>query len=85
VCELGIFEYEVMPIVIKTALAFFQRFMAQTFQDFIDRKILQIYSDDFILNTITFEQHEKEAKRLFCRMIEVQIKCAKSKSKMVTT
>jgi hypothetical protein len=74
-----------MPMGIKTAPAFFQRFMVQTFQDFIDQKILQIYLDDIILNTITLEQHEKEAKRLFSRMKEVQIKCSKSKSKMVTT
>jgi hypothetical protein len=57
--------------------------MVPIFQDFIDRKILQIYLDDFILNTIALEQHEKEAKRLFSRMKEVQIKY--SESKMVTT
>jgi hypothetical protein len=85
VCKFGIFENVVMPMGIKTEPAFFQRFMVQTFQDFIDQKILQIYLDDFILNTITLEQHEIEAKRLFSRMKEVQIKCSKSKSQMVIT
>jgi hypothetical protein len=70
---------------IKTAPAFFQRIFVQTFQVFIDLKILQIYLDDFILNTMTLEQHEKEAKRLLSRMKEVEITCSKSKSKMVKT
>ena len=74
-----------MPMGIKTAPAFFQRFMVPTFQDFIDQKLLQLYLADFILNTITLEQHEIEAKRLFSRMKEVQMKCSKSKSKMVIT
>ena len=46
-----------MPMEIKTAPAWFQRFRVETFQDFIDRNVLQIYLDDFILNTIEIKQH----------------------------
>jgi hypothetical protein len=53
VCEFGIFEYNVMPMGIKTAPACFQRFIVETFNEFIDQKVLQIYLDDFIVNTRT--------------------------------
>jgi hypothetical protein len=42
-CDEKIIKYVVMPMGMQTAPAFFQRFMVQTFQDFIDQKILQIY------------------------------------------
>jgi hypothetical protein len=45
VCGYGIYEYVVMPMGIKTAPAWFQRFIVETFQDFIDRNVLQIYLD----------------------------------------
>ena len=42
VCEFGIYEY-LMPMGIKTSPAWFQRFIVESFQDFIDRDVLQIY------------------------------------------
>jgi hypothetical protein len=49
-----------MQMCIKTAPAWFQRFKLETLNDFIDRKILQIYLDDFILYTETIEKHEEK-------------------------
>ena len=84
VCEFGVYEYTVMPMGIKTAPAWFQRFIVETFQDFIDRNVLEIYLDDFILNTVELDEHQKEADKLFDKMEKCNIKCAWNKSKMVT-
>jgi hypothetical protein len=73
-----------MPMGIKTAPACFQRFIVETFNDFINRKVLQIYLDDFILNTETIEEHEEEGLKLFETMKQANIKCSKNKSEMVT-
>jgi hypothetical protein len=74
-----------MPMGIKTAPAWFQRFLVETFQDFIDRNVLQIYLDDFILNTVEIKQHQEEADKLFDCMEKNNIKCSVNKSKMITT
>jgi hypothetical protein len=84
VCEFGVYEYTVMPMGIKTASAWFQRFIVETFQDFIDRNVLEIYLDDFILNTVELDEHQQEADKLFDKMEKCNIKCAWNKSKMVT-
>ena len=68
VCEFGIFEYNVMPIRIKTAPACFQRFIVETFNEFIDQKVLQIYLDDFIVNTRTIEEYQDVCNRLLNKM-----------------
>ena len=56
----------------------------ETFNDFINRKVLQIYLDDFILNTETIEEHEEEGLKLYETMKQANIKCSKNKSEMVT-
>jgi hypothetical protein len=73
-----------MPMGIKTAPAWFQRFIVETFQDFIDRNVLEIYLDDFIFNTVELDEHQQEADKLFDKMEKCNIKCAWNKSKMVT-
>lgn len=39
VCEFGVDEYLVIPIGIKTAPAWFQRFRVEAFQEFIDNNV----------------------------------------------
>lgn len=84
ICEFGVYEYLVMPMGIKTAPSWFQRFIEQIFKDFIDKKVLEIYLDDFILNTTDLNKHQEEANLLIDRMEKSNIKCAINKSKMVT-
>ena len=64
-----------MPMGIQTAPAWFQRFIVESFQDFIDRNVLQIYLDDFKLNTETTEQHEIEGTKLFEVIKKKSINC----------
>jgi hypothetical protein len=73
-----------MLIGIKTAPVWFQRFIVETFLDFIDRNVLQIYLDDFILNTVAIKQHQEEADKLFDCMEKKIIKSSVNKSKMIT-
>ena len=65
---------------IKTAPAWFQKFIVETFEDFIERGVRQIYLDDFILHTQSLE-HETEAVKIFDRMQKNNIICAFNKSK----
>jgi len=51
-----------MPMGIKTAPACFQRFIVDTFNEFIDQKVLQI-NLDFIVNTRRIEEHQDVCNR----------------------
>jgi hypothetical protein len=73
-----------MPMGIKTAPACFQRFIVETFNEFIDQKVLQIYLDDFIVNKRTIDEHQDVSNRLFKKMITAKMKCADKKSKILT-
>ncbi len=73
-----------MPMGIKTARAYFQRFTVETFNVFIDQKVLQIYLDDFIVNTRTIEEHQDVCNRLLNKMNWAKIKCADKNSKILT-
>jgi len=57
-----------MPMGIKTAPACFQRFIVETFNEFIVHKVLQIYLDDFIVNIRTIEEHQDVCNRFFNKM-----------------
>jgi hypothetical protein len=57
-----------MPMEIKTARAYFQRFIVETFKVFIDQKVLQIYLDAFIVNTRTIEEYQDVCNRLLNKM-----------------
>ena len=83
ICEFGCYEYLVMPMGIKNAPAWFQRFMVETFGDFIENKTLDIYLDDFILHTVNLEQHQEIAQALVNRMEKSNIKCAIGKSQFI--
>ena len=70
-----------MQMGIKTAPACFQRFIVETFNEFIDQKVFQIYLDDFIVNTRTIEEHQDVCNRLFNKMNSTNIKCADKNQK----
>ena len=73
-----------MPVGIKTAPACFQRFIVETFNEFNDQKVLQIYLDDFNVNTRTIGEHQDVCNRLFDKINSAKIKCAEKKSKILT-
>ena len=51
ICEFGIFEYLTMPMGIKTAPAWFQRFIEKSLNKFIMNNTLRAYLDDIIVFT----------------------------------
>jgi hypothetical protein len=69
VCEFGLFEYVSMPMGIKTAPSWFQRFIEYVLHDFIDRDVLRVYLDDSILYTSGPQQHTVEALNIIARKL----------------
>ena len=69
---------------IKTAPAWFQRFMTNTFKEFIDRNTLKVYLDDTILYTQDIKSHVDEAFQIFNRLRQSNLKCSFDKSKILT-
>ncbi len=82
-CESGLYEYLSMSMGIKNAPAWFQRFMEETFRDFIERKVLSIYLDDTILHTEGLPHHKDELKLIFERISQNFIKCSYNKLELV--
>ena len=82
-CEFGLYEYLSMPMGIKNAPAWFQRFVEETFRDFIERKVLSIYLDDTILHTESLSHHKDELEQIFERISKNFIKCSYNKSSLV--
>ena len=80
ICEFGLYEYLSMPMGIKTAPAWFQRFMEATFADFICKKTLEVYLDDTIVHTLTVQEHGAVLEQIFERIKEKNIKVSYEKS-----
>ena len=72
-----------MPMGIKTAPAWFQRFMEATFADFIEAKSLEVYLDDTIVHTLNIQQHKTILEQVFKRIKEKNIKVSFEKSDLV--
>ena len=68
--EFGLYEYLSMPIGIKTARAWFQRFMEATFANFIQTNTLKVHLDDTIEHTNNIQQHSTILKQAFDRIRE---------------
>ena len=78
-CEFGLYEYLSMPMEIKNAPAWFQRFMEETFRDFIERKVLSIFLGDTILHTESLSHHKEQLEQIFERTSKNFIKCSYNK------
>ena len=74
ICEFGLYEYVSMPMGIKTAPAWFQRFMEATFADFIKSKVVEVYLDDTIVHTLNMQQRSCVLEKVFERIKERNIK-----------
>ena len=85
ICEFGLYEYLSMPMGIKTAPAWFQRFMEATFADFIQAKVIEVYLDDTIVHTLNVYQHSNILEKVFERIKERNIKISYEKSQLVQT
>ncbi len=50
--------------------------MEETFRDFLDKKVLEIYLDDTIMHTNSLISHSFELTALLSRIKEKEIKCS---------
>ena len=57
-CELGFYEFKVMPMGFCNASPTLQRMMNKILQDHID-KFLIVYMDDILVYSQTLEEHEE--------------------------
>jgi len=46
-----------MPMGIKTAASFFQRYMNETFKSMINKNCVSVYMDDIVVYSDSVEQH----------------------------
>ncbi len=59
-CELGLFEYVVMPMGLTNSPATFQRWMSTIFKPEIERGIVSVYLDDMLTHSDAVKDHEKD-------------------------
>jgi hypothetical protein len=79
-CKYGHFEYQVMPFGLKNAPASFQRFMNETFQEFLGKFVI-IYLDDILIYSKNPDQHEAHVRIVLQKLREKKLfakleKCA---------
>ena len=79
-CEFGTFEYLVMPMGIKTAPAWFQRFMEHVLQKYIEQNVLKVYMDDNFLFTHGLEAHLNIALEIINTLKLRSLKASEKKS-----
>jgi hypothetical protein len=74
----GIFKYDCMTFGFKNAPAFFQRFMNNTFSDYMG-KFVRIYIDDIVIFSNSFEEHLKHVESVLERLAKCNIKANREK------
>ncbi|TPX38538.1 hypothetical protein SeLEV6574_g07748 [Synchytrium endobioticum] len=73
-CHLGLFEPLVMPFGPKTAPAWFQRFISDKCQDFIEEGWLVNMLDDFAIKTVgSLDAHKGHIQRLLTRLEDLDL------------
>ncbi|TPX50776.1 hypothetical protein SeLEV6574_g00715 [Synchytrium endobioticum] len=72
-CHMGLFEPLVMPFGPKTAPAWFQRFISDHCQVFMEEGWLVNMLDDFVIKTVgTLEEHKEHIARLLGKLTELK-------------
>ncbi|RDX91178.1 hypothetical protein CR513_26870, partial [Mucuna pruriens] len=69
----GTFCYKVMPFGLKNAGATYQRAMVTLFHDMMHKEI-EVYVDDMIAKSKTFEQHLEDLRKLFGRLRKYRLR-----------
>jgi hypothetical protein len=85
VCEFGTYEWLGMPMGIRTAPAWFQRFMNNIFEKFIHDNCLRIYLDDNILYSNSIEEHVQQAKDVIQCIRDHNLKVSLEKCEIAQT
>ena len=71
-CELGVFQFKVMPFGLNNAPATFTRWMAETFEGLND--FLKVYIDDLLVHSRNVADHPKHLESIFLRCEKQNVK-----------
>ena len=79
-CELGLFQWKMMPFGLCNATATFQRLMAQALTSVTKKygNLIMCYVDDVVIATPTLEDHIERLDELFTCMKQAGLKCKPS-------
>lgn len=69
----GLFEYLIMPFGLSNAPSNFQAHVNRCFNDMIDQ-FLQVYMDDFLVYSKTFEEHVQHVRKVLQQVIDSNMK-----------
>ena len=83
-CDQGLFEWNVMPMGLKTAGATFQRFMDRVFGDLIGKGIV-VYLDDIFVYSSTLAEHVRLVAELARRLNAHKLHLKASKCEILRT
>ena len=81
-CELGLYQWKMMPFCLCNATATFQRLMA-TFQRKKNGNLVMCYMDDVVIATPTLEDHIDRLDEVFGCMKRAGLKCKPSKCEIL--
>ena len=84
-CEFGLFEYTVMPMGLSNSPATFQRLMNLIFKDLIDRGVMVIFIDDFLIFSKTRDEHLANVKEVVSLLQKYKLKIKLSKCEALAT
>lgn len=71
-CSQGLYEFNVMPFGLTNAPPTFQRAMDKIFKEYID-EFMNIYIDDIVIYSKTFEEHLEHIEKVLKRLREVNM------------
>lgn len=65
--SLGIYQWKIMPFGLKNTRVTYQSTMNYIFHDYV-REFVEVYIDDFVIKSSSFEVHLFDLRKMFERM-----------------
>ena len=85
VTPLGQYEYLKLPFGLKTAPAQFTRYVTKVFRSMIDSGEIIVYIDDFMVATVTIEEHLRVLRKVFKLLVRNKLDLRTDKCKFLYT
>ena len=82
-CELGLSEYNVMPIALTNASATFQRMMNEVLIECIEDGYVSVFLDDILIHSFSFDEHFKHLTKVVEKLRQNDLKVILKKCELV--